>query len=62
VDAVFSQAVTQLERRFAPDVGRLADDNVEAQLHEWLDPGDRPLPWLDPQHVSADEWFFVTTL
>jgi hypothetical protein len=62
VDAAFTQAVAQLGRRFASDVGRLADDNVEAQLHEWLDAGDRPLPWLDLQHVTADEWFFVTTL
>ena len=54
--------MAELERRFALDVGRLADENVEAQLHEWLDAGDHPLPWVDPQHVTADEWFFVTTL
>lgn len=58
----FSEAVTHLERRYAQDMARLADDNVEVQLHTWLDAGDRPLACSDPVHVTADEWFFVTTL
>ena len=44
-----------------PDA-RLADDNVEAELHAWLDVDDEPLAWTEAGHVTEDEWFFITTL
>jgi hypothetical protein len=58
----FRAAVDHLDYRFQAEQSRLADVNVEAQLHEWLDGCDRPLPWSNPNRVIADEWFFVTTL
>jgi hypothetical protein len=60
--AIFKAAVDHLDYRFRADQERLADLNVEAQLHEWLDGRDHPLPWSDPKTVTPDEWFFVTTL
>ena len=55
---LFKMAVASMDDRFGSDLG---DDSVEAELHKWLD-GDDPLPWKDPLHVTADEWFFITTL
>jgi len=57
----FAVAVTSLERHFASAPDRLGDVNVEAELRGWLDGDNRPLPWAG-SGVTADEWFFVTTL
>ena len=59
--ARFSAAVEQLDRHFAGHPERLADDNAEAELRRWLDGADAPLDWAGPA-VTADEWFFITTL
>jgi hypothetical protein len=59
--ARFAAAVEQLDRHFAGHPERLADDNAEAELRRWLDGGDAPLDWAGPE-VTADEWFFITTL
>ena len=53
-------AITDLERRFGSEPGRLTDSNQEAELHRWLD-GGAPLDWAGPG-VTPDEWFFITTL
>ena len=59
--ARFSAAVEQLDRHFAGHPERLADDNAEAELRRWLDGANAPLDWAGPA-VTADEWFFITTL
>lgn len=48
----------------APKYGGVtsSDENVERELHHWLDGDDSPLDWVDPKHVTPDEWFFITTL
>lgn len=56
----FMLAVTDLERHFESEPGRLADSEQEDELHRWLD-GDAPLDWAGPV-VTPDEWFFITTL
>ena len=35
---------------------------VDQDLRTWLDGEDEPLPWHDRLRVTADEYFFVTTL
>jgi hypothetical protein len=51
-------------RKLIPDVdSRLIDNNTGRELRNWLDKDMQPLPWeLDYPGVTADEWFFVTTL
>ena len=56
----FSRAIEDMERHFGTDA--LSDANVERSVHEWLDGADKPLPWSDPTALTADEWFFITTL
>ena len=56
----FAEAVASLDSRFAFDSERLADEHQESEVRKWLD-GDPPLPWAGPG-VTADEWFFITTL
>jgi hypothetical protein len=56
----FRDAVAELEATYRES--RLDDDSVEAELREWLDGTDEPLPWTRPDRVTADEWFFTTTL
>lgn len=58
--ALFADAVTRLEGRFASDPGRLADENQDVEVRRWLDV-DGPLEWAGPG-ITADEWFFITTL
>lgn len=57
----FRAAVESLDARFARQKEALEDGSVEAELHAWLDEGGC-LPWASPCGVTADEWFFVTTL
>jgi hypothetical protein len=59
--ARFTAAVEHLERHFAGNAERLADDNAEAEMRRWLDGADAPLDWAG-QEVTADEWFFITML
>jgi len=59
----FMRAVEALEHRFRSY--HLADADAAIAVHAWLDGingSDRPLPWADPTSLTADEWFFVTTL
>jgi hypothetical protein len=53
-------AAFELTARYAGD--RLSDENVELEVHAWLDRGRDPLPWADQDTITADEWFFITTL
>jgi hypothetical protein len=57
----FAVAVADLDRRLASDPRRFIDGNQDAEARAWLDGGGPPLPWAGPG-VTADEWFFVTTL
>lgn len=58
----FQVAVRDIERRLGPSGSRrLTDANVEKDCRRWLDDGDDPLPWSG-QHITADEFFFITTL
>ncbi|HEU5432675.1 MAG TPA: hypothetical protein VFU81_13490 [Thermomicrobiales bacterium] len=57
----FIAAVDRLEKRFAVDPAPLADANQDATLRAWLDGDDDSLPWAGCG-VTADEWFFITTL
>jgi len=57
----FRTAVEGLEKRYANNKEVLSDEAVETELHKWLDECD-PLPWANLEKVTADEWFFVTTL
>ena len=56
----FAHAVASIDSRFADDSDQLADDYQDLEVRKWLD-GDSPLPWTGPG-VTADEWFFITTL
>ena len=56
----FATAVADLERRYAENAERMADDTQEEVVRAWLD-ADRTLPWAGTG-VTADEWFFITTL
>ncbi len=58
--ARFRNAVTALDGLFVGD--QLSDENVEAELHKWLDGNEPPLAWSSPDRVTPDEWFFITTL
>jgi hypothetical protein len=61
-DAVaFAAAVKRLDERFAAEPAPMIDANQDATLRAWLDGGDAPLPW-GGSGVTADEWFFITTL
>ena len=56
----FEAALDIVEPRFA---GRhVADEEADAGLRAWLDGDGPPLPWTRSDRVTADEWFFVTTL
>ncbi len=57
----FAAAVELLDRHFAGNPQRLADENAEAELRRWLDGADIPLEWAGP-NVTPDEWFLITTL
>ncbi len=59
--ARFAAAVAQLDRQFAANPIRLDDAQADSELRRWLDAGESPLPWAG-ERVTADEWFFVTTL
>jgi hypothetical protein len=52
--------VAELDAVFPDD--KLADENVETQLRQWLDGADAPLPWAYADGITPDEWFFITTL
>lgn len=57
----FRLVVQFCEHRYGGDPERLSDENAESELRKWLDGNDQPLDWSGP-HVTADEWFFITTL
>lgn len=65
-------ADSNLQSRFACTVARLRsqveaarvnveDEDTETEVRRWLDGVDSPLDWASPG-ITADEWFFVTTL
>ncbi len=53
-------AAEELEARYADE--RLEDNDADAELHNWIDGPDEPLDWTNPDQVTSDEWFFITTL
>lgn len=58
--AKFQAAVEELEGRFGGAL--LGDADADAELRSWLD-GDEPvIDWTEPGRVTADEWFFISTL
>jgi hypothetical protein len=57
----FAAAVDELDCHFARNPERLADPNVNAELRRWLEGTGPPVDWAG-QEVTADEWFFITTL
>ena len=58
--ARFRAAAEELEARYAHD--SLEDGDTGAELRSWLDGEDTPLLWTRADHVTSDEWFFITTL
>jgi len=58
--ARFESVAGTLEDRYADE--RMEDEDTDAELHAWLDGHEDPLPWTNQDHVTADEWFFITTL
>ncbi len=61
--ARFATAVADLDRLIPSAASRLVDDNAVRELRVWLDGNDTPLEWTLPYpDVTADEWFFVSTL
>ena len=56
----FQRAVTNLDQRFGHQTPEMADEHQEATVREWLD-ASGALPWAG-EGVTADEWFFITTL
>jgi hypothetical protein len=56
----FSAAAEELEARYADEL--LDDEDTDSELRTWIDGEDTPLPWTHSDHVTTDEWFFITTL
>jgi hypothetical protein len=56
----FGVALDVLEPRFAGM--RMADQDADAGVRDWLDGDGPPLAWALSDRLTADEWFFVTTL
>ena len=54
------RAAEELEARYADEL--MEDEDTDAELRTWLDGNDPPLPWTYHDKVTADEWFFITTL
>jgi hypothetical protein len=38
------------------------DATIDQDIREWLNGQDGPLGWQEPQGITADEYFFITTL
>jgi len=57
----FTTAVEALEHRLRRRSPKLEDENVSADLRQWLDGDDEPLDWQG-RGVTPDEYFFITTL
>ena len=53
-------AAEELEVRYAFEA--FEDEDADAELRKWIDGADAPLNWTLPDRVTADEWFFVSTL
>jgi hypothetical protein len=49
-------------KELAHNATELPDAAVDADLRNWLDGEDEPLNWQDRRGVTADEYFFITTL
>jgi len=58
----FKEAIACLDDRFRGK--QLTDDDVDQEVHRWLDGGDKPLDWGNGPagRLTPDEWFFVSTL
>ena len=59
--ARFKAAVDRLERKLKKRSGKHEDENVPADLRQRLDGDDEPIEWQG-RGVTADEYFFITTL
>ena len=60
IELNFANALSKLEPFF--ENKKIEDEDAERQLHDWLDGQDEPLEWENPNKVTSDEWFFITTL
>jgi hypothetical protein len=58
--ARFKYAVEAIEER-AGDLFS-SDESVAKDTREWLDDEDAPLTRQNPQGITSDEYFFITTL
>ncbi|MBI3742847.1 MAG: hypothetical protein HY261_00975, partial [Chloroflexi bacterium] len=56
----FEAALEIVEPQFVGK--RMADEDAEVESRAWLDGNAPPLPWMYADRLTADEWFFVTTL
>ena len=56
----FARAVAAMEQQFAPEAPEFIDADQDTVVRHWLD-ASGTLPWAG-SGVTADEWFFITTL
>jgi hypothetical protein len=57
----FAQAVAILTSHIESQGINVEDEDTEAEVRSWLDGTDSALDWCG-SGITADEWFFVTTL
>lgn len=57
----FAEAVNTLRCRVESAGINVTDEDTDAEVRRWLDGSDEPLDWAGPG-ITADEWFFITTL
>lgn len=58
--ARFRAAAEELEARYADEL--LEDVDTDGELRTWLDGNDHPLDWTHLDHVTSDEWLFISTV
>lgn len=56
----FRLAAEELEARYVDEL--LDDEDTDGELRAWIDGNDSPLDWAYSDHITADEWFFISTL
>jgi hypothetical protein len=61
LDRRFADAVNELTSRVASSGINVEDEVTDAEVRRWLD-GDGPALAWSGSGITADEWFFVTTL
>ncbi len=61
IERRFAEAVAELTTRVQTAGIDVEDDNTDAETKSWLNGAGPPLDWSGVG-ISADEWFFITTL